>query len=126
MATSAPQGAGSGDAAAVDHRQDQVALAEDGRPMWAPSRRNSAQAGAQRAFERNGEAFEARSVEEFVRKAHAFVGHPPKGTQTLTRSNGDPLFYDTKANIFAVATTAGEPRPLFHPDARASPLQQPQ
>src|SRR3546814_13806308 len=50
MATSAPQGAGSGDAAAVAHRQDPVALSEDGRPMWAPTRRTSAQAGPPRAF----------------------------------------------------------------------------
>jgi pyocin large subunit-like protein len=106
----------SGDAARVDHRKDQVAKADDGRPMWAPSRRSSAEDGAQRAFERNGEAFGAHSLDQFVTKAHAFVGHPPKGTLTLTRKNGDTLFYDPKGNVFAVANKDGAPRTMFKPD----------
>ena len=72
--------------------------------------------GAQRAFDRNGETFGARSVDQFVSKAHAFVGHPPKGTLTLTRKNGDTLFYDPKANVFAVANKQGAPRTMFKPD----------
>ncbi|MDB5423291.1 MAG: hypothetical protein JWQ29_707 [Phenylobacterium sp.] len=105
---------------AVDHRKDTVAVADDGKPMWAPSRKNSAEEGAQRAFERNGEAFGARSVDQFVRKAHAFVGHPPKGTETIVRRNGDTLFYDPRANIFAVASKAGAPRTMFKPDDGAA------
>lgn len=100
----------------VDHRNDAVATADDGKPVWAPSRRNSAEDGAKRAFERNGESFDARSLDQFIGKAHAFVGHPPKGTLTLTRSNGDTLFYDPKANIFAVANKDGAPRTMFKPD----------
>jgi pyocin large subunit-like protein len=100
----------------VDHRKDQVAKADDGKPVWAPSRKNSAEDGAERAFERNGEAFGAKSVDQFVQKAHAFVGHPPKGTLTLTRKNGDTLFYDPKDNIFAVANKEGAPRTMFKPD----------
>lgn len=105
-----------GDAAGVDHRKDVVAAADDGKPVWAPSRRSSAEEGAQRAFERNGEAFGAHSVDQFVTKAHAFVGHPPKGTLTLTRKNGDTLLYDPKGNIFAVANKDGAPRTMFKPD----------
>ena len=52
----------------VDHRKDEVAKADDGKPVWAPSRRNSAEEGAQRAFERNSEAFGAHSVDQFVSK----------------------------------------------------------
>jgi pyocin large subunit-like protein len=105
-----------GDAPKVDHRKDVVAAADDGKPVWAPSRRNSAEEGAQRAFERNGEAFGAHSLDQFVSKAHAFVGHPPKGTLTLTRQNGDTLFYDPKGNVFAVANKDGAPRTMFKPD----------
>ena len=105
-----------GDGSQVDHRKDVVAAAEDGKPMWAPSRRSSADDGAQRAFERNGQVFETKSVDQFVRKAHAFVGHPPKGTLTITRKNGDTLFYDPKANTFAVANKDGAPRTMFKPD----------
>jgi len=100
----------------VDHRKDVVASADDGKPVWAPSRRSSAQDGAQRAFERNGEAFGAHSLDQYVDKAHAFVGHPPKGTLTLTRKNGDTLFYDPKGNVFAVASKDGAPRTMFKPD----------
>ena len=118
MATTGPASAPSaaGSAAAIDHRKDAVAVAGDGKPIWAASKRYAAEEGARRAFERNGEAFDARSLDQFVMKAHAFVGHPPKGTQTLTRKNGDTLFYDPKGNVFAVADKSGAPRTMFKPD----------
>ena len=99
----------------TDHRDDPVKLV-DGKPMWSASRRFSAEENAQRAFARNGEAFGARSVDDFVEKAHAFVDSPPKGTLTLTRANGDRLFYDPNGNVFAVASKAGAPRTMFKPD----------
>lgn len=111
------RGGGSYDGAPrVDHRKDEVAKADDGKPVWASSKRFSAEEGAQRQFERDGQAFDARTVDQFVKKAHAFVGHPPKGTLTLTRKNGDILFYDPKGNVFAVASKEGAPRTMFKPD----------
>lgn len=106
-------------AARVDHREDPVKLL-DGKPVWSASRKYSAEESAQRAFERNGEDFGARSLDAYVKKAHAFVEHPPAGTQTLTRANGDMLFYDPKANVFAVANKAGAPRTMFKPDDGAA------
>ena len=103
------------DAQGVDHRQDPVKLV-DGKPMWSASRKFSADENARRAFARNGEAFGADTLQEFVEKAHAFVESPPKGTQTLKRRNGDTLFYDPKGNTFAVASKDGAPRTMFHPD----------
>jgi pyocin large subunit-like protein len=103
-------------AAQVDHRKDEVAKADDGKPMWAASKRFSAEEGAQRQFERDGAAFDAKTLDQFVKKAHAFVGHPPKGTLTLTRKNGDILYYDPKGNVFAVASKDGAPRTMFKPD----------
>lgn len=91
-----------------------------GKPMWSSSRKGSAEENAQRSFERNGEAFGARDLDAFVRKAHAFVDHPPAGTETLKRSNGDTLFYDGKDNIFAVANRDGVPRTMFKPDEGAA------
>jgi pyocin large subunit-like protein len=124
MATADRSSGSSADAPQVDHRKDMVAAADDGKPVWAPSKRNSAEEGAQRAFERNGEAFGAHDLQQFVRKAHAFVGHPPKGTLTLTRKNGDTLYYDPKANIFAVANKDGAPRTMFKPDSGMDYWQQ--
>jgi pyocin large subunit-like protein len=68
------------------------------------------------AFDRNGHDFGADSLDAFVQKAHAFVEHPPKGAQTLTRRNGDLLIYDARSNTFAVASKDGAPRTMFHPD----------
>jgi hypothetical protein len=117
--------AGSGPAreTSVDRRQEPVAEI-DGRPMWSASRRYSAAENAQRAFDRNGEAFGARDLDAFVRKAHAFVSHPPAGAETLTRANGDVLIYDPKANVFAVASKAGAPRTMFKPDDGAAYWEQ--
>ncbi|WP_312166344.1 hypothetical protein [Phenylobacterium sp.] len=92
----------------------------DGRPIWSASRRGTAEENAQRAFDRNGEAFGARDLDDFVRKAHAFVANPPPGTQRLTRANGDLLLYDPKGNVFAVATKDGAPRTMFKPDEGAT------
>lgn len=111
--SNAPRGDREGDRA-VDHRNDPVKQV-DGKPMWSASRRYSAEENAQRAFDRNGADFGARDIDTFVRKAHAFVESPPTGTQTLTRRNGDTLFYDPKGNVFAVASKDGAPRTMFKP-----------
>jgi pyocin large subunit-like protein len=123
MASAAAPPAPYSEGAAVDHRQDPVRLVE-GKPVWAASRRYSAEESAQHAFDRNGEAFGAKGFDDYVRKAHAFVEHPPKGVETLARPNGDTLFYDAKANVFAVADKAGAPRTMFKPDDGAAYWQE--
>jgi pyocin large subunit-like protein len=119
MATSEPTTTAQASAERTDHRNDPVKLV-NGKPEWAASRRYSAEESARRAFERNGEAFEARTLGQYVKKAHAFVDHPPAGTQTLTRANGDTLFYHAKTNVFAVANKDGAPRTMFKPDDGAA------
>lgn len=98
-----------------DHRAE-PALKVGGEPMWASTRRYSAEEGAQRSFERNGKAFGADTVEAYVTKAHDFVAHPPSGAETIHRPNGDTLFYDAKSNVFAVANKDGLPKTMFKPD----------
>ena len=87
-----------------------------GKPMWAANRTRTAEENAQRGFERYGSEFAAADVDDYVRKAHAFVGSPPASAETLKRSNGDTLIYDPKGNVFAVVTKAGAPRTMFKPD----------
>lgn len=107
------------------HEQSQAPVRElDGKPIWSASRRGTAEENAQRAFERNGEAFGAKDLDEFIRKAHAFVGKPPAGTERLTRTNGDVLLYDPKGNVFAVVTRQGSPRTMFKPDEGAAYWQE--
>jgi len=116
---SAAADAADGPAPSVDPRTQPVPLV-DGKPMWAPSRRRTAEEAATRQFERNGDAFGARSLEDYVRKAQAFVTAPPAGSETVTRPNGDRLIYDPKGNIFAVASKDGAPRAMFKPDDGAA------
>jgi len=87
-----------------------------GKPMWAANRTRTAEENAQRGFERYGADFAAADVDDYVRKTHAFVGHPPSGAETLRRANGDTLIYDPKDNVFAVVTKDGAPRTMFKPD----------
>ena len=90
-------------------------LFKDGKPMWASSRRRTAEEGAQRQFDRNGADFDAATLDAYVAKAHAFLNSPPKGVLTARRDNGDTLYYDPKGNVFAVADKDGSPRTLFKP-----------
>jgi pyocin large subunit-like protein len=87
-----------------------------GKPIWAANRTRTAEENAQRGFERYGSEFAAADVDDYVRKAHAFVGHPPAGAETLKRANGDTLIYDPRGNVFAVVTRTGAPRTMFKPD----------
>jgi pyocin large subunit-like protein len=102
-----------------------VRKSDDGKPMWASNRTRGGEENAQKQFERNGGDFSAASVEDYVRKAHAFVDAPPKTVQTVSRRNGDVLLYDPKANVFAVADREGAPRTMFKPkDGMAYWLEQ--
>ena len=85
--------------------------------MWANSKKYAAEGSAEYHFKRDGADFGAKTEADYVQKAHAFVGHPPKDALTLTRSNGDKLIYDPKTNVFAVVTKDGAPRTMFKPDA---------
>lgn len=91
-----------------------------GKPFWAANRTRTAEENAERAFERNGQAFGAVTVDDYVEAAHKFVSDPPKGVETLKRANGDTLIYDPKGNVFAVVSRDGAPRALFKPDDGAA------
>lgn len=114
---------GADDGSQVDHRTDPVQLV-NGKPVWASSRKYSADNSAQYAFEHHGDDFAAKSLDQYVQKAHAFVEHPPKGAETLTRGNGDTLIYDAKSNVFAVANKDGAPRTMFKPSDGATYWQE--
>jgi hypothetical protein len=100
-------------------RQDENVRLLDGKPIWSSSRKGSAEENAQRSFERNGQAFGARDLDDYIRKARAFVESPPAGVEKIARRNGDTLFYDAKSNVFAVANRTGTPKAMFKPDRGA-------
>jgi pyocin large subunit-like protein len=86
-----------------------------GKPLWSSNRRMSAEENARSHFERDGADFDSKTMEDFVAKAHAFTAHPPKGTLTLKRPNGDVLLYHEASNTFAVMSREGAPRTMFKP-----------
>lgn len=94
-------------------RGDRADTAE--RSMWSSNRKYTSTQNADYHFKRDGRDFGARNVADYVRQAHAFIDHPPRGTQTLTRRNGDRLFYDPAGNTFVVADRKGSPRTMFKP-----------
>ena len=91
---------------------------------WTSNRRNTAQENIQRLYERNGAAFGARSADDYVAQAHAFIAAPPAGTETVRRANGDTLYYQPSSNTFLVATSEGVPRTMFKPDEGAAYWEQ--
>lgn len=94
-------------------RGDRAESAE--RAMWSSNRKYTASQNADYHFKRDGRDFGARNVDDYVRQAHAFIDHPPRGTLKLTRRNGDRLFYDPAGNTFVVADRRGSPRTMFKP-----------
>ncbi|HEY1425602.1 MAG TPA: hypothetical protein VGF50_02915 [Caulobacteraceae bacterium] len=102
-------------AASTDPRDAPVALATDGKPMWAANRKHTAQENADYQFNKNGKDFGVASEAQYVARTHAFVDAPPAGVKKMARSNGDALLYDAKSNTFAVVTRAGAPRTMFKP-----------
>jgi hypothetical protein len=86
-----------------------------GDTWWAATKKYPAAESADYHFKRDGGDFGATDVKDYVAKAHAFISHPPHGTQTLKRKNGDTLYYDPRGNVFAVATRDGAPRTMFKP-----------
>jgi pyocin large subunit-like protein len=112
---SASAGPGGTQVGAADPRDAPVALATDGKPIWAANRKHTAQENADYQFDKNGKDFGASSEAQYVAKTHAFVDAPPAGVKRIARSNGDALLYDAKTNTFAVVTKAGAPRTMFKP-----------
>ena len=91
----------------------------DGKPMWAANRRLTAEEAAEKQFVRNGKDFGAKTVEDYARKAQAFVGNPPKGAEVVNLRRGK-IIYDAKSNTFAAATKDGVPRTMFKPEEGAA------
>lgn len=103
----------------IDHRKDPVPTVE-GKPLWAANRRYTAEENAEYQFQHRGADFDAKSVQDYVTKVHAFVDAPPERVKTFVRRNGDKLLYDPKRNIFAVVTKDGAPRTMFKPQDGAA------
>jgi pyocin large subunit-like protein len=101
--------------ASLDDKRRAPVPIVNGKPMWAPNRKHTAEENAEYQFTRNGGDFGASTEADYVTKAHAFVDRPPARAETLDRRNGDRLIYDAKTNVFAVVSRDGAPRTMFKP-----------
>jgi pyocin large subunit-like protein len=87
-----------------------------GEPLWAENRHGSAEDNALYQFRTRGADLGAKTLDEYLKKVHAFFRHPPKGSEQVVRaSNGDRMIYDKGSNLFGVARKDGAPRVLMHP-----------
>lgn len=87
-----------------------------GEPLWAENRHGSAEDNAAYQFRTRGADLGAKTLDEYLKKVHAFFRHPPKGAEQVVRaSNGDRMIYDKGSNLFGVARKDGAPRVLMHP-----------
>lgn len=84
-------------------------------PLWSQSRQYSADNNAHYQYAHHGAEIGATSYGDFLARVHGFIHHPPAGTETLKRRNGDTLLYNAQDNIFAVMTKDGAPRKLYRP-----------
>lgn len=84
------------------------------------NRRETADAKAVRLFERNGHDFAATSAEDYLAKAVAFTGSPPRDAEKVSRPNGDVLIYQASSNTFAVVDRRGVVRTMFKPSTGAA------
>lgn len=93
----------------------------EGRPLWTETTTKSPAGNAYGHYRAHADDFpEAQNAVEYSRLAHDFLNHPPPGTLTKVRSNGDLVRYDPGTNTFGVLRADGAPRTLFKPeDGRA-------
>ena len=91
-----------------------------GEPLWSDNRKYSAQENATYHCGKSGPDIGASGYDDCLVRVHAFIDHPPSDVETITRSNGDKLMYDPKANLFVVARKDGAPRTFFKPRTGAS------
>ena len=82
----------------------------NGKPEWADNRQHSAQENLAYQFDHWGAGFGAKDQADYAKRAHAFIDHPPKAAEKVTRPNGDVIMYDKASNTMAIARRDGAPR----------------
>lgn len=81
--------------------------------VWTATHEMSANENAAHHFEKHGTEFHAKSKEDYVRAALAFVLQPPKGTLQVTQKDGDTVFFHPPTGVFAIQTRQGKLRTYF-------------
>jgi RHS repeat-associated protein len=86
-------------------------------PLWTSTKNLSAPENAFRHFGDHGADFpRLNNSVEYVADAQSFLRHPPPGTRTIIRTNGDIVRYNEVLDVFGVMDAGGAPRTYFVPD----------
>jgi filamentous hemagglutinin len=86
------------------------------RGIWSSTNKLSAVRNAFAHWLKHGREFpNLQNAKQYVEEAIEFVTHPPAGTLSKLRANGDTVLYNPATNTFAVKTAAGAPRTMFKP-----------
>jgi pyocin large subunit-like protein len=101
----------------VHHEASNAAPAVSSEAGWGAPIWTGGEANARHHWEKHGGEFPQFATEDaFVAGVHAFLLHPPAGTLTKHRSNGDTLYFHPASGTFAVRAADGAPRTFFKPD----------
>jgi hypothetical protein len=84
--------------------------------LWSEGKYKDSIKNAMEHFKKHGNDFpNIKNPVEYVEHAHSFMIHPPAGTLTKVRPNGDSLFYHIESNTFAIRSAEGAPRTIYKP-----------
>lgn len=88
-----------------------------GDKIWSETNKKSPVTNVYDHWDKHKKEFpELQNSKQYVDAAHNFVRHPPEGTLTKVRKNGDTLYYNPSTNIFAIKNADGTPRTMFKPN----------
>ncbi|MBU2895225.1 pre-toxin TG domain-containing protein [Vibrio hepatarius] len=87
--------------------------------LWTNTKKKTGVENALGHWKKHGAEFpELQNAKKYVEATNNFLNHPPTGTLTKTRSNGDVVRYNEQSNTFGVMTKEGTPRTMFKPDPK--------
>ncbi|EFI3313332.1 filamentous hemagglutinin N-terminal domain-containing protein [Escherichia coli] len=85
--------------------------------IWTETKKAEPVGNAYGHWTKHGKEFpEYQNAKQYVDAAHNFMTHPPPGTLTKNRPNGDTLYYNPVTNVFASKDINGVPRTMFKPE----------
>jgi hypothetical protein len=92
--------------------------------VWTATRNLSSAENATLHFRKHGKDMGIRSEAEYIKRATAFLKHPPADAVINTQPDGDTEIYLARTREFAVMNKRGVPRTYFKRD-RPPPVDRP-
>lgn len=105
------------DTAPSETSSESVAPEDQSDASWSNGRNGAAENADEHWRKHGGDFSNLGSEKQYEHAANDFVDHPPPGTLSKRRRNGDTLFYNPETNTFAVANSRGKPRTFFKPNS---------